>query len=133
MRRGYGRGRGRGYGGGGKILPTYFNCGEVGHVLQLCTKLHAPCGYYHNTEHVRYQCPNLLAKWEEKKGYCNMVTIEPRGDLELNKEDDVRVVTRGRIHKRMDLEKGEISCQNIEWKIKKVVQEPPKFDIMQQK
>jgi hypothetical protein len=38
--------------GGGGIPPTYFNCGEVGHLSCFCTKLCALCGYFHNADHV---------------------------------------------------------------------------------
>jgi hypothetical protein len=37
--------------------------------------------------------PELLEKWEEKKGHCNMVTVEPCEDQKLKEEVDVWVVT----------------------------------------
>ena len=35
------------------------------------------CTYCCSLEHVTKDCPDLLKKWEDKKGNCNMVHIEP--------------------------------------------------------
>jgi hypothetical protein len=75
----------------------------------------------------------LLEKWEEKKGHCNMVTVEPHEGQKPKEEVDVWVVTQGGIHMGVDLEQGESLGQNIEGKIKKVAQAPPKFDVMHKK
>jgi hypothetical protein len=47
-----------------------------------------------STTHItsREDCLDLLEKWEEKKGHCNMVTTDPRG-YQNPKEVDVQVVT----------------------------------------
>jgi hypothetical protein len=45
-----------------------------------CTKLCALCGYFHSTEHVTKDYPDLLETWEEKKAHCNMVTAKLHED-----------------------------------------------------
>jgi hypothetical protein len=62
-----------------------------------------------------------------------MVTAEPCENQKPKEEVDVWVVTQGGIQMGMDLEHGEILGQNIEGKIRKVAQAPPKFDVVQQK
>jgi hypothetical protein len=62
-----------------------------------------------------------------------MVTTDPHEYQKPKEEVDVRVVTRGGIWMRMDLERGEIVGQKIEGKIRKETQAAPNFNSMQQK
>jgi hypothetical protein len=76
--------------------------------------------------------PELLVKWEEKKGHYNMASVESHKD-QKQKEEDIWVVTRGCIRTRSNIEQGEISGQNVEGNIIKLAEAPPKYDIVQQK
>ena len=91
----------QGFGGGGRN-HIYFNCdcGEPGHVLQICTKPRALCRYGRNTKHTTEYFPDLI----EKRGRCNLVTTELCDDQkELLKEPvNVKIVTRWGIRIRED-------------------------------
>jgi hypothetical protein len=64
-------------------------------------------------------CLELVVKWEEKRGCCNMVTTEPCEEHKLKEETNVWVVTQGGICTGTDLNKGECSEHNLEGKIRK--------------
>jgi len=52
------------------------------------------CGYFHSIDHVIEDCPQLLAKLEEKREKnIHMVIIEPCN--KPNKPTNVRVIIRG--------------------------------------
>jgi hypothetical protein len=61
--------------------------------------------------------PNLLGKWEENKGNCNMVIVESCKGQRPKKGANLWSVTRGGIRTRMDLERGESSSLNVEGNI----------------
>lgn len=47
--------------------PICYNYGEPGHVQMYYTKPRKLCGYCHNTKHLTEDCPELIAKLEEKR------------------------------------------------------------------
>jgi hypothetical protein len=62
-------------------------------VLRFCTKSCTLYGYCYYLEHVTEDCLDLLKEWEEKKAYCNMVTVELHGNRKKDDEVDVRGIT----------------------------------------
>jgi hypothetical protein len=67
--------------------------------------------YYNSHEHVIENFPDLLKKWEDKKGNCNMVHVKPCKNKKKNGEVDVWVVTRGGTKTWEEFEHGEGSGQ----------------------
>jgi hypothetical protein len=68
-----------------------------------------------------------------EEGTLQYGIVEPHGNHKPKEEFDMQVETQGGIKKKMDLEHGESLSHNIEGKIRKVAQTPPKFDVVQQK
>jgi hypothetical protein len=62
-----------------------------------------------------------------------MVTAELWENQKKEEEVDVWLITQGGTKTIMELERGESSGQRKEGNIRKVVQDPPKFDVAQQK
>jgi hypothetical protein len=77
--------------------------------------------------------PRLIGEVGREERALQYGDYEPCEGHNPKEEVDVWVVTQGGIHTRVDLEQGESSGQNIEGKIRKVAQEPPKFNTVQQK
>jgi hypothetical protein len=53
------------------------------------------CAYCYSPEHVTEDFPDLLKKWEDKKGNCNMVHVEPCKNQKKKGEVNIWVVTHG--------------------------------------
>jgi hypothetical protein len=75
-----------------------------------------------------------LAKWEEKKGHCNMVTVEPCKKPEAKRRSGrMGGNPREAFIREPTWNEEKVLGHNVEGNIRKVVQAPPKFDVMQEK
>jgi hypothetical protein len=108
-RGGYEHGRGWGYGGGGSIPPTCFNCSVIDHVSWFYTKSCVIYTYFYSPKHLIEDFPYLLKKWEEKKGNCNMVHVEPHKNHKKKGEGNINIVTHRGVNIGGDFEPREIS------------------------
>ena len=103
QRRGYhGRGR-RGFDGGVGRQPTFFSCEETIHLALFCTKPCALCGYFQSEDHAIEDYPQLVAKWEEKRGNYSMVIVELCEEQNLKAPMHVGIVNRGGACIRLDV------------------------------
>ena len=92
----------RGYDRSGRQV-IFFNCGESCHLERFCTKTCTLCTRCYSVEHVTKYFPYLMKKWEDNRGRCNMVTVEPR-EKNIGKDmAQVNIVTCGGSHTIEDI------------------------------
>jgi hypothetical protein len=102
-----------------------YNCDEQGHLARDFPLPRRPwCAHYRNNTHATEDCPDLIAKWEDRARQRgeNLINYEPRV-VAKGRGPNINIITRGGEKTGID---AKIPHQI---KIQKVVPENTKYDL----
>ena len=107
----------------------FYNCNQPGRLARDGRNPCTTCKYCHDTDHVIEDCPQLLAKMQERRNQGAQPNI-PKIYAEIRTDDlKIQVVTRGGA--AIGDNRGDIFAIGVTW-VRKAEPKRPAFDPIQQ-